>query len=41
MAAFRKCDGQSPPPDFVECPAAEQLRVMIEDLISYLTDNDG
>ena len=41
MAAYRKCDGQSPPPDFVEDPSAEQLGVMIEDFLTYLTDNDG
>jgi hypothetical protein len=34
MAASRKCDGESPPPDFVTGSAAEELRGMIETLMT-------
>lgn len=34
MAAYRKCDGQSPPPDFVEGTAATELRGRIATLMT-------
>jgi hypothetical protein len=33
-AAYRKCDGEEPPPDFVIGTAAEELRGMIETLMT-------
>lgn len=37
-AALAKCDGQSPPPDFVEGDAAENLAVMIQELKTELCE---
>ena len=34
--AYRKCDGQSPPPDFVTGDAATELAAMIQDVIATL-----
>jgi len=36
MAAYRKCDGESPPPDFVEGAAREELAEMIDALMTSL-----
>ena len=33
---YRKCDGESPPPDFVEGPAREELELMILVLLDIL-----
>ena len=34
MAAYRKCDGEEPQRDFVEGDAVEELRGMIETLMT-------
>ena len=34
--AFDRCDGQSPPPDFVAGPAAPELAGMIAELLLLL-----
>ena len=36
MAVYRKCDGESPPPDFVEGAAREELAQRIQDLMTSL-----
>ena len=35
-AASRKCDGESPPPEFVSGPAASDLYIMITDMMTQL-----
>lgn len=34
--AFDRCDGESPPPDFVEGPAAAELNALIAELLFIL-----
>jgi hypothetical protein len=36
VTVYAKCDGESPPPDFVEGPARVELAGMISDLLTIL-----